>query len=439
MSDLPPHDPEAEMGVLSCVLRSPVETMMRAGHLLTKNHFYLLTHQTLWCCFTEKQSAGEPIDLITVSQWLRKIRLLDGVGGLEWLNKVEDFTPSSANLDSYMQILIEERARRKILEACRYISEGAMNRLPVSDLYAQSEAMLLPDKSEKTEILAGLAAANLMNDDLERRLKLNGDLSGLDTGFWKLNSLTEGIQFGEQTLIAARPSMGKTALGLNIFQNIALVKKIPALFVSLEMSTPALMRRLLASYSGISMKVIRRGSYSESDFSKFLSFRSHVAKCPMHILDGSRGLSISEVVSKVRFHVKHYGTKLVVIDYLQKIQPSSKQEKRTYEIGDVSGKLKSLAVETGAAFLTLAQLNRESEKEKGRVPKLADLADSGQIERDADTVALIHRKRDDENGETNLIIAKQRDGECGLVNLIFNGQYCRFENPQQFSSDDVPR
>jgi len=430
MSDqLPPNNPEAEMAVLSCVLKSPVDAMIRLSHVLNKNHFYTVKHQVLWMCFMEKYAANEPIDTITVLNLLREQGNLAGVGGLDWLNEVEDFAPSYANLESHIDELIEDYSRRKLLVACQHITKGSMERRPVKELLSESESMIQHGRIEIDKSITALQGADRMLDDLQRRFDLKGKLAGLDTGFWRFNSMTEGLQFGEQSLIAARPSMGKTAIGLNIFQNVAMSEKIPSLFISLEMSVPALMRRLLSSYHSMPMGVIRKGSYSEYDFSKFATFREFVSKCPLHIIDGAAGLTISEIAGQVRAHVKKYGTRFVVIDYLQKIKPSSKQEKRTYEVGEVSGQLKSLAVETNAAFLTLAQLNRESEKDKGRAPKLSDLADSGQIERDADMVALIHRKRDDATGETKLIIAKQRDGEVGMVDLIFNGKFCRFENP----------
>jgi replicative DNA helicase len=250
----------------------------------------------------------------------------------------------------------------------------------------------------------------------------------VSTGFSRLDYLLDGIQYGEQTIVGARPSMGKTALGVNILMHACFVNRVPTMFVSLEMSVPALMRRMCSAWCNVSMSELRKGSYSDETFKKFTVFRAFTAKAPMWITDGVRGLGISELCAIVRRRVRKHGIKLVVIDYLQKIRPGKREEKKTYEIGAVSSDLKALAESTGVAMITLAQLNRESEKDKGRPPRVSDLGDSKQIEQDADTVALIHRKRDDQTGAAQLIIAKQRDGELGVVNLRFNGTYCRFEN-----------
>ncbi len=177
------------------------------------------------------------------------------------------------------------------------------------------------------------------------------------------------------------------------------------------------------------MSVIRKGSYTAMDFKKFTDFKLMVSKAPVWFIDAVGGIGIATLCASIRRRVKKEKVKLVMIDYLQKIKPTERHEKRTYEVGEVSTRLKALAVSTNVSLLTLAQLNRESEKEKGRSPRLADLADSGQIERDADTVALIQRDKTDANGKTNLIIAKQRDGDIGIVTLMFNKLFCRFENP----------
>ncbi len=444
---VPPHSLECEQGVLGCQINDP-NCVQAINERFASNvcHFYDLRHQEIQKCLFSLWLDGQQIDLITIQEQLKGAGVLQNIGGIEYLIELQDAAPSSANLPVYAEKVQEKFHLRMMIQTCREVMADSYRCTEdVNHFLDQSEAKVMRITEarnragmDESRVLNAQQSSSRMIDDLERRFNLQGALSGLDTGFWRLNQMTEGIQFGEQTLIAARPSMGKTAIGLNIFQKVVLEQKIPALFVSLEMSVSALMRRLLSSYHSIPMQAIRRGSYTEGDFAKFSSFKNFVSQCPLHIIDGSGGLSINEISSQIRAHVKKFGTRLVVVDYLQKIQASGRHEKRTYEIGEVSGRLKALAVDTNAAFLTLAQLNRESEKDKGRVPKLSDLADSGQIERDADTVALIHRKRDDETGATKIIIAKQRDGECGMVDLTFNGQFCRFENPGQHP-EDVPQ
>lgn len=426
-TSLPPHSITDEAGVLSCIMQKP-ELIHDVFHHLQTESFYDLKHQILYSALREKHESSEPIDMITLQTSLRESGNLENLGGVLWLSNVQDAAPSPQNFESYLRVVIDKSIRRRMIKRIGKLNQLAEAGHPLEEIANYGRSLFEFESPNSIPVLDGSQSGQLLVDDLERRHNLNGELSGLDTGFDRFNSLTEGLQFGEQTLIGARPSMGKTAIGLNIFEHAVFRRGIPSLLVSLEMSTASVMRRILSSHCSIPMNDIRRGSYTHENFQSFMGFNRIVNRMPLYIIDATFGLSIGELCYRVRSSVLKHGIKLVVIDYLQKIQPAAKQEKRTYEIGDISGKLKSLAVETKAAFLTLAQLNRESEKDKGRVPRISDLADSGQIERDADTIALIHRDRTDPSGETQLVIGKQRDGETGVVNLTFNGKYCRFEN-----------
>jgi len=205
--------------------------------------------------------------------------------------------------------------------------------------------------------------------------------------------------------------------------------QIPSLFISLEMGVKPLMRRLASMHCQIPMNDLRKGALTQRQMEQLTVFASEKSKGFFHILDCVSGATDTQIASSIRRHVRSNGVKLVVIDYLQKITPSKRHEKRTYEVGYVSGTLKSVADRCGVAMLTLAQLNRESEK--GQVPRLSDLADSGQIERDADVVGLLHRDRSENAGVTKLIIAKNRDGEIGIIDLHFLGHYCQFRNAER--------
>jgi replicative DNA helicase len=270
----------------------------------------------------------------------------------------------------------------------------------------------------------------LLIDDLEWRSNLNGARSGLSTGFVELDNMLDGLQLGEMVVIGARPSIGKTAIGINIIHRVAVVEKIPSLFISLEMSSKALMRRVLSSSHDISMSSIRRGRFTEGEFKSVAKHNNTHLERQMFIIEAISGLDINRLCASARGLVRRHGIKLIVVDYLQKVKPSRSLEKRTYEVAEVSGALKALAVATNTAVVALAQLNRESEKSKSGIPHMSDLGDSGQIERDADVVALLHRDKNDPTGKTTLIVAKQRDGETGMVDLKFNGPFARFENPE---------
>lgn len=424
---LPPHEVEVEMAVIGCCLLDPKRSISTCEEKLTDgaDAFYDLRHQILYSELRGMHRLSQDIDPLTLGAWLGP--QFAEVGGHAYLNECQDKVPSTANLEYYIDILLEKKTLRKIIANCtRIASQAHEHSGNLDSLLEDLEKNVLSATAtnQPTIALNGQTAGDRMSDDLERRFALNGQLSGLDCGLTDLNKKIEGLQFGEQMVIGARPSMGKTALGLKMFVNLAVQNKVPSLFVSLEMSTEAVMRRILSMLTDIPLTDIKRGSYSESDFKKFISTRALCCRSPMFLIDGVSGKSCREICAAVRRMVIKEGIKLVVIDYLQKVRCDSKQEKKTYEIGDVSGRLKGLAVETNVAMVTLAQLNRESTKDKGRRPRLSDLADSGQIERDADAVVLIHR----ENNQTFLILAKQRDGETGLIPVYFNGSCVRFEN-----------
>lgn len=426
LDGLPPHDIQAEQCTLGCLLLSPdLISDTRLG-----GQFYDLRNQELYDLLVEMAGARDFIDTVTVQSRLKIRGRLEPIGGVAYLFALQDATPSAHAIQEYAAIVTECAQKRRLIQAAHQIAEAAMNSHSAAECVALAERLLSAENQPAQASYDGTGAGIIMVDDLERRHALGGKLSGLDTGFLRLNEYTEGLQFGEQTLIGARPSAGKTALGLNIFQKVCLDDGIPSLFVSLEMSTAALMRRMLSSWSEIPLAEIRRGTYSEANFKRFTAFKIKTSKSPMFIYDAAGGCGIAQVESTVRHHVRKHGVRLVVIDYLQKIKAATKNEKRTYEVGEVSERLKGLAVTSGAALLTLAQVNRESEKDKKpRPPRISDLADSGQIERDADTICLIHRNRDDPTGTALLIIGKQRDGQTGAMSLRFNGTYCRFENP----------
>jgi replicative DNA helicase len=264
---------------------------------------------------------------------------------------------------------------------------------------------------------------------MQDRFNRKGTLSGIATGFHWFDHKTDGLQLREMALIAARPSIGKTAIAIAIAHRAAIQDKVPTLFVSLEMSREAIFRRMVSTIGSIPMQNLKSGDLTDGDMRSMSTASAKIANSPLWFLDGPSSHSISSITAHVRRAVRKHHVRLVIVDYIQKVKAADRSEKRTYEVAEVSGKLKEIAVQTGVAMLALAQLNRESEKEKGRQPKLSDLADSGQLERDSDLVALLNRDRTEPSGEAAIIIAKQRDGECGHVKLHYEGQYCRFSDP----------
>jgi replicative DNA helicase len=431
---LPPHSIEMEQGVLGCILTSPKECMeIVLEKIKGRDAFYDLRHQIIYSNLVEMFEAKIPIDIISLQQRLRDLISLDEVGGIPYLNSLQDGVPSASNLSYYLDVLIEKHTLRKIVKTCHEVSQKAYESSSQSDelLTVVERDIMGLNKPEIIPILDGRMMGNRMLEDLERRHALQGKLPGLDTGFVDLNRKTQGLQFGEQCIIGARPSQGKTALGVALF-NHSVFNGVPSLFVSLEMSVEAIARRVLSARSEIPLERIKMGTYLEEDFAKFSMVRDQFNRAPMHFMDGIGGLGIRSICSRVRRHVLKFDIKLVVIDYLQKIKAAERHEKRTYEVGDISTRLKALAVESNIALVTLAQLSREAvsknqnnqSSKPPQPPKLSDFADSGQIERDADLALLLQKEPD----YTRVIIAKQRDGETGAIRLRFNGPLCRFEN-----------
>ena len=345
----------------------------------------------------------------------------------DW-NKAMEVCPSPANLPSYAKGVIEAAHRRQLRFAGdRLIRESAVLTLQPDQIVSNAEASLSIELSRETLSTSKQVGGSFI-DQMQERFSRKGTLSGVTTGFHWLDRMTDGLQFREMALIAARPSVGKTAIAIAIAEAAAVRAKVPTLFISLEMSKEAIFRRSVASIGSVSMQNLKSGNLTEGDMRSMSAATGKISAAPLWFLDGSSSQSIASITANVRRAVRKHGVKLVIVDYIQKVKAADKAEKRTYEVAEVSGKLKDIAVQTGVAMLCLAQLNRENEKEKGRTPRLSDLADSGQLERDADCVMLLDRDRREAKGEASIIIAKQRDGECGIVKLHYNGEFCRFSD-----------
>lgn len=410
-----PHDESAERAVIGCALEKP-----EYAEELDPSWFYLVKLEALAEKLKQMAIAHKMITVQTVVQAKHATVTL--------CNECLDACPASSSFDYWKSILLEQRRKRRyIIAANRFVEKTYAANGNIDAVVSEFEKQLAESEGTLNDVFDGRQCADKLVDHLEERFNLQGGRSGLSTGFRWFDNLTDGLQFGEQTLIAARPTLGKSAIAMNIVEKVCLKDQVPTLVVTLEMSATSLCRRMLSSNCRVPMGTLRSGKFDAGQFKSFSRFNSGLKTCPLFIVEGISGMDCDRLAFIVRRSCRKYGIKLVVIDYLQKIHASEKHEKRTYEVGEVSGVLKALAVETMTAFLTIAQLNREADKDKGRLPKLTDLADSGQIERDADTIALLHRKRDEGGGDNaTLIIAKQRDGEVGTVELKFDGQFCKF-------------
>ncbi len=450
---LPPHSPEAEQGVLGCVLLAPNECMgeciekLKAGPEV----FYDLRHQTIFSALAEMYDAREAIDLITVQQRLKNRQLLEQVGGIAYLAQLPDQVPSAANLSYYLDIVKEKHLLRKLISTCTgvvgrvYDYEGQVDALldeverdvlRISESRVQSQSFLIKDLVRK--------AITKIEEFHQRQ----GMLTGLATGFNDLDKMTSGLHGGEMIVIAARPSMGKTSLAMNVAEHVAMDQRLPVGVFSLEMTSESLVLRMLCSRARVNMRSVRDGFLAERDFPKLTNAAGKLSGAPLFI-DDSAGLSILQLRAKARRMHQQFGIKLFVIDYLQLLNSTSRRaENRQQEIADISNGIKALAKELNVPVIVLSQLNRELEREKNRKPRMSDLRESGAIEQDADLIGLLYKPNSDEEENAaaaeqdavavNLLIAKQRNGPTGDVNLTFFKSFTRFETAAKVGDEDVP-
>ena len=448
---LPPHSPEAEQGVLGCVLLSPGDCL---GDCVEKfksgsEVFYDLRHRTVYEVLVEMYDRREAIDVITLQQRLKDKQQLDQVGGIAYLASLPDTVPSAANLGYYLDIVQEKHILRKMIQTCTevvgrvYDHEGEVDALldeVERDILRISEARV-EGKTDKIKELVKKAITTI--EDYHQR---QGMLTGVGTGFTDLDKMTSGLHGGEMIVIAARPSMGKTSLAMNIAESVSIDQKLPVGVFSLEMTSESLVLRMLCSRSRVNLRNVREGFLAERDFPKLTGAAGKLANAPLFI-DDTSGLSILQLRAKARRMAQQYGIKLFVVDYLQLLHSTARRaENRQQEIADISNGIKSLAKELNVPVIVLSQLNRELEKDKDRKPRLSDLRESGAIEQDADVVGLLYKpSREDEDAfeeqdaiAINLLIAKQRNGPTGDVHLTFLKSYTRFESAAKVSDDDVP-
>ena len=455
---LPPHSPEAEQGILGCILLSPNECL---GECLEKlkqeaDVFYDLRHQTIYSMLVEMYDRREAIDLITLQQRLKDKQLLDEVGGLPYLSSLSDAVPSAANLSYYLGIVRDKSLLRKMIHTCTeavgrvYDFEGE-----VETLLDEVERDIL--RISESRVQGGATAIKQLVHQaigtIENYFNRRGVLGGIATGFADLDRMTDGLHGGEMIVIAARPSMGKTSLAMNVVEHVVLNQKLPVGVFSLEMTAESLVMRLLCSNARVNLRNIREGFMTEADFPKLRNATGKLAAAPLFI-DDSAGLSILQLRARARRLWQQQGIKLFVVDYMQLLHSTARRaENRQQEIADISGGLKALAKELKVPVIVLSQLNREPEKrERGAEPRLSDLRESGAIEQDADVVGLLYKPGksggDEEDGvgeaqeqesvPVNLLIAKQRNGPTGDVKLTFFKSYTRFENAAKIGDEDVP-
>lgn len=435
-----PHSDEAEQGLLGSMLIAPVDVIGECVESINEKAFYVPAHQTIYEILVELWNKDTPADFITLTQILRDRKLLDGVGGPAFVTHLFTFTPTAANASYYREIVQEKYVLRQIITACTECAAAAYDEQgEVITLLGDVEQKVLAigEKRFQNEIPSMTDQVMEAIETIEKLYERRGVVTGVPTGFKELDRMTSGFQAAEMIVIAARPSMGKTALAMNIAEHVAVNEKLPVAIFSLEMSTQQLVQRLLCSRARVNLQKVRDGFLSERDFPNLTNAADKLAKSQMFI-DDTAGLSILELRAKARRLKKMHDIQLIVIDYLQLLRSTSRraQDNRQLEIAEISAGIKGLAKELKLPIIVLAQLNRNPEARKSGRPMLSDLRESGSIEQDADVVALLVRseyyaeeeEKEAVAGEAELIIAKQRNGPVGDVKLTFIKEFTRFED-----------
>jgi replicative DNA helicase len=442
----PPYSEDAEQAVLAAMLMDR-DAIPRAAEFVDESMFYREAHRRIFRAMIALSERGDVVDPLTLSNELQGRGDLQASGGKEFVSFLVDAVPTSANVEFHARIVREKALVRRLIEASTTIVQEAYDGgRPASELIDSAENRIFQVSQQRGQ--GGFSRIKELlwptMERIEERGRLGQRVSGVPSGFTDLDDMTTGFQNSDLIIVAARPSMGKTAMVLNMAQHAAIEHNVPVAIFSLEMSKDALVQRLLTSEGRVDAQRMRKGTLQAEDFARLARAAGILSAAPMWI-DDTPGITLLELRSKARRLKAANDVQLVVVDYLQLIQGPTNSESRQQEISYISRSLKALAKELAVPVVVLSQLSRAPEQRGGenRRPQLSDLRESGAIEQDADVVMFIYRQEmydgltdKDGNsleGRAEIILGKQRNGPTGLVNLFFHKAYTRFEN---YSSRD---
>ncbi|CAK7037089.1 Replicative DNA helicase [Saezia sanguinis] len=438
---VPPHSIEAEQSVLGGLLVEN-DAWDRCGDLISENDFYRYEHRQIFSAIAQLINASKPADVITVFEHLQNLGKAEECGGLPYLNALAQSVPSAANIRRYAEIVRERAILRKLVAASDEIATNAMSPQgrPVAQILDDAEQKIFGIGEEGSRMKAGFQSMDkLVVDLLDRVTEMAenpNDVTGVHSGFYDYDRMTAGMQPGDLIVLAARPSMGKTALALNIAEHVAVEERLPVAVFSMEMGAAQLTLRLVGSLGRIDQGNLRTGKLRNDEWARLSETVEKMRDIDMFI-DETPGLTPSELRANARRLARKFGRLgLIVVDYLQLMSGSSGggDENRATELGEISRGLKSLAKELQCPVLALSQLNRSVEQRTDKRPMMSDLRESGAIEQDADVIIFIyrddyyHKEQSKDPGVAEIIIAKQRNGPTGTVRLAFLKPLTRFEN-----------
>jgi replicative DNA helicase len=432
---LPPQNQEAERSVLGSMLRDN-NVIGDVVQILRPEHFYAYAHQKIFEGIAKLYvDRGHPADLVTLAEYLREQNFIEDVGGYAYLSDLWDAAPSPANAEYYARIVRDKSIVRSLIHACTEIQRESQEQAqPAEELLDGAERKILDIAQmgftgHTVTLQQALKEAYDRIDSRSQRDHMA--ISGIPTGFLDLDNLTAGLQNSELVIVAARPSVGKTSFALNIVRHAAADENHPVFFVSLEQSRIELAERLLCCQARVDSHRLRKGHLSNEEMEKLVAAGDTLRQAKI-FLDDSPGQNMLRIAANARRLKLRQDIRLVVIDYLQLIEPDNRKDSRQEQVAAISRRLKFLARELQIPVIALAQVNRSSEDRQDHRPRLSDLRESGAIEQDADTVMLLHRPELHEPGQhdgiVEVIVGKQRNGPTGDVTLTYLKQFMRFEN-----------
>ncbi len=433
---VPPQNIEAEQAVLGAMMIDK-EAISKATEILNENDFYRQDHRAVYQVIVDLFSRNQAVDMVTVTEALKREGKLEDVGGIQFITYLANAVPTAANISYHAKIVEEKSLLRQLISVSTQIAgSGYEGSEDVNSLLDNAERMILSVSERKISRDFSPIKEVVMSavDRIDELYNKKGGITGIATGFIDFDHLTSGLQPSDLILIAARPSMGKTALVLNMAQNVAIREKKAVAFFSLEMSKEQLVQRMLCAEASIDSSRLRIGELEDNDWEKLIWAADSLSQADIFI-DDTPGITAMEMRAKARRLKVEHNLQLIVIDYLQLMQGSGKKnsENRQQELSDISRSLKALARELNVPVIALSQLSRSVESRQVKRPMLSDLRESGALEQDADLVAFLYRedyydKETENKNITELIIAKHRNGPVDTVKLFFHKQYTRFAN-----------
>jgi replicative DNA helicase len=434
---VPPHSIDAEQAVLGGLMLSP-DSLDKVADRLTENDFYRRDHRLIWRAINELANKGMPCDAVTLGEWFESNSLADSVGGASYLIELANATPSAANIAAYGDIVREKSVLRQLIDAGTAITEDGYRPegksvQEVMELAEQRVFHIAESGARgKQDVVSMRTAVADAFRLLSHRYENRGQLTGISTGFTDLDELTAGLQPSDLIIVAARPSMGKTAFAMNIAEAAAMRGKKSVAVFSMEMSASQLALRLISSMGRIHQQHLRTGDLAEEDWPRVTSAITMLSEAKIFI-DDTPAMSPVEMRARSRRLQREHGLDMIVIDYLQLMQVPGNKENRATEISEISRGLKALAKELNVPVIALSQLNRSLEQRADKRPMMSDLRESGAIEQDADLIMFIYRddyynKESPDKGLAEIIIGKQRNGPTDTAKLTFLGHYTKFEN-----------